>query len=165
LLTDNHPAYRPAVAAHPAASRIEHQVYPNPPRGPKGTPRSAAARARDEALFPVDQLHALWRHSCAHHRRETIAFARRINAAVERAYLTAVWRNFIKGRSERRPDPTTPAMRLGLTDLPWNWHRVLARRLFLTRLPLPQAWRQVYRRDWDDDSAGRFTRHRRKHAA
>jgi hypothetical protein len=165
LLTDNHPAYRPAVARHPAAWRIDHRVYPNPPRGPKGSPRSAAARARDEALFPVDQLHALWRHSCAHHRRETIAFARRINAAVERGYLTAVWRNFVKGRSERKPDRTTPAMRLGLTNEPWSWPRVLARRLFATRADLPESWRLVYRREWDEDAAGRFTRHRRKHAA
>jgi hypothetical protein len=165
LLTDNHPAYRPAVALHPAARRIDHYVYPNPPRGPKGSPRSAAARTRDEALFPVDQLHALWRHSCAHHRRETIAFARRINAAVERGYLTAVWRNFVKGRSERKPDRTTPAMRLSLVEQPWTWPRVLARRLFATRVDLPRAWQRVYRRDWDEDAAGRFTRHRRKHAA
>ena len=123
----------PAVARHPAAARIDHRAYPNPPRGPKGSPRSAAARARDAALFPVDLLHALWRHSCAHHRRETIAFARRINAAVERGYLMAVWRNFVKGRSERKPDRTTPAMRLGLAEQPWNWPRVLARRLFATR--------------------------------
>jgi hypothetical protein len=165
LLTDNHPAYKPAVALHPAARRIDHRAYPNPPRGPKGSPRSAAARARDEALFPVDQLHALWRHSCAHHRRETIAFARRINAAVERGYLTAVWRNFVKGRSERKPDRTTPAMRLGLAEQPWNWPRVLARRLFATRVSLPEAWRRVYQREWDEDGAVRFTRHRRKHAA
>lgn len=165
LLTDDHPAYRPAVALHPAASRIDHRAYPNPPRRPKGSPRSAAARARDRALFPVDQLHALWRHSCAHHRRETIAFARRINAAVERGYLMAVWRNFVKGRSERKPDRTTPAMRLDLAEQPWGWPRVLARRLFATRAPLPDSWRRVYDRQWDEDAAGRFTRHRLKHAA
>jgi hypothetical protein len=39
---------------------------------------------RDRALYPVDQLHALIRHSQAHHRRETIAFGRRVNAVLER---------------------------------------------------------------------------------
>ena len=77
----------------------------------------------------------------------------------------AVWRNFVKGRSERKPDRTTPAMRLGLAEQPWSWRRVLARRLFPTREPLSEAWARVYEREWDEDSAVRFTRHRRKHAA
>jgi hypothetical protein len=113
-------------------------------------------------MFPVDQLHALWRHSCAHHRRETIAFARRVNAATERAFLMMVWRNLVKWRSERRPDRTTPAMRLGLADEPWSWRRVLAKRLFPGRVRVPEAWRKVYRRDWDVGT--RFRRHRLKHA-
>lgn len=165
LLTDNHPAYSPALVAHPAAGRIDHRAYPNPPRGPKGSPRSARARERDRALFPVDQLHLLWRHSAAHHRRETLAFPRRINAAVERAHLLAVWRNFVKGRSERKPDRETPAMRLGLADEPWSWQRVLAQRLFPRRVELPAPWRKVYDRDWDEDRPGyRYTRHRCRHA-
>jgi hypothetical protein len=165
ILTDDHPAYRVAVACHPCASRIAHRIYPNPPRGPKGSPRSPEARARDEAMYPVDQLHALTRHSCAHHRRETIAFSRRINAALERAFLLVVWRNFVKWSSERRPDRTTPAMKLGLADEPWSWTRVFSRRLFSTREQVPKPWKRVYARDWDEDAAGRFTRHRLKHAA
>jgi hypothetical protein len=165
IITDDHPAYRVAVASHPQASRIAHRIYPNPPRGPKGSPRSPEARARDEAMYPVDQLHALIRHSCAHHRRETIAFARRINAALERAFLLVVWRNFVKWSSERKPDRSTPAMKLGLATEPWTWSRVLARRLFPTRERVPRPWTRVYARDWDEDAAGRFTRHRLKHAA
>ena len=69
-------------------------------------------------MFPCDSWHALLRHTCAHHRRETIAFGRRLNALVERLYLTTVWRNFLKGRSERKPDRSTPAMKLGLTRGP-----------------------------------------------
>lgn len=166
LITDAHPCYPPAVAAHPASCRIDHKAYPNPPRGPKGAPRSPRARQRDQALFPVDQLHLLWRHSAAHHRRETLAFCRRINAAVERGYLMAVWRNFVKSRSERKPDRRTPAMRLGLADEPWSWKRVLARRLFPARLRLSESLRKVYFRGWDDDRAGyRYTRHHCRHAA
>jgi len=162
FITDNHPSYGLAVARHPARSRIDHRVFPNPPRGPKGSPRSPEARARDEAMFPVDQLHALMRHSCAHHRRETIAFARRVNAAVERAFLMVVWRNFVKWRSERKPDRSTPAMWVGLADEAWSWSRVLARRLFPGRVLVPEPWKKVYRRDWD--TGARFTRHRLKHA-
>jgi transposase-like protein len=165
LITDDHPVYRSTVARHPDASRIVHRVYPNPKRGPKGAPRSPAAIARDEAMFPADVLHGLLRHTCAHHRRETIAFGRRINATMERAFLTAIWRNFVKGRSERKPDRTTPAMRLGLADRPWSWDRVLARRLFPTRVRVPESWKRIYSRDWDEDAAGPFVRHRLKHAA
>jgi hypothetical protein len=165
LNTDDHPSYRAAISARPDRGRILHRVYRNPKRGPKGSPRSPEARARDRAMFAVDALHALWRHSCAHHRRETIAFCRRINAAMERAFLATVWRNFVKWRSERKPDRTTPAMKLGLVGEQWSWARVFARRLFPTRVRVPEPWKRVYARDWDEDAAGPFVRHRLKHAA
>jgi transposase-like protein len=107
LIADDHPAYRAAVA------RLDV--------------------ARDQALFPADLLHALCRHSLAAHKRQTIAFGRRLNALMERFFVFIAWRNFIKGRSERRPDPETPAMRLGLTQRPWSWRMLLARRLFPAR--------------------------------
>jgi hypothetical protein len=164
LHTDAHPAYAPALASHPLARRTVHRIFPNPKRGPKGSPRSREARIRDEAMFAVDLLHALWRHSQAHHRRETIAFSRRINALVEEAFILVVWRNFVKGRSERRPDRRTPAMLKGLAEEPWTWDRVLAQRLFPGRIALPRSWLKVYRRDWDTDEAGPMTRHRRRFA-
>ena len=111
-------------------------------------------------MFPADALHALLRHTAAHHRRETIAFGRRLNAVMERLFLTAIWRNFVKGRSERRPDPTTPAMRLGLATERWSWRRVLARRLFPKREILPPGWRDLYRRRWITPTLPSNTRHR-----
>jgi hypothetical protein len=99
-------------------------------------------------MFPIDTLHGLLRHSECHHRRETIAFGRRTNAILERLYLASAWRNFVKGVSERKPDPATPAMKLMLATEPWTWERVLARRLFPGRLLLPQSWLEVYRREW-----------------
>jgi hypothetical protein len=113
-------------------------------------------------MFPVDVLHALLRHSLAAHRRETIAFGRRLNALMERMFLAAVWRNFVKGVSERRGDRTTPAMRIGLTDRPWSWGRVLGRRLFPDRESLSEVWRDLYRRDWPTPALPSNTRHRKK---
>jgi hypothetical protein len=110
-------------------------------------------------MWASDLLHTIWRHSSAHHRRETIAFARRVNAAVERGFVFAAWRNFVKGVSERKPDPTTPAMRLGLAVAPWSWARVLAQRLFPSRIVLPPGWIEVYRREWITESIGANTRH------
>ena len=123
LVSDGHKSYRTAIRRHPCTVEIEYHT--NPPRGPKGSPRSECAKARDRAMFPVDLLHGLLRHSLAAHKRETIAFGRRLDAIMERLYLAAVWRNFIKGVSERRNDRTTPAMKVGLTDRPWTWTRLL----------------------------------------
>jgi hypothetical protein len=140
--------YRVAVRSVDLRSRVLLRSYPNPKRGPKGTPRSPEAIERDRAMFPVDQLHQLLRHSCADHKRETIAFGRRLESIVGRAHLLAVWKNFIKSRSERAPDRTTPAMRLGMTDIRWRWERVLSRRLFPEREQVTGSARAIYHKRW-----------------
>ena len=43
----------------PCPERLRLERYPNPPRGPKGSPRSEAARLRDAKLFPADLLHKI----------------------------------------------------------------------------------------------------------
>ena len=146
LVTDGHESYPRALAR--IGRGIKHEVHPNPVRGPKGAPRSLEAKQRDAAMFSSDLLHMILRHSIAHHRRETIAFGRRLNALMERLYLAAIWRNFVKGVSERRQGAETPAIILGLTTERWSWARVLARRLFPDRLPVPRSWMQIYRREW-----------------
>jgi hypothetical protein len=148
LTTDGMTAYLDALGRRRFAGRFDHHAYPNPKRGPKGSPRSAQAIHRDRAMFPVDCLHGLLRHSECHHRRETIAFGRRTNAILERLFLAALWRNFVKKVSERRPEKVTPAMRVGLTTEPWSWPRALARRLFPGRVLLPKSWVELYRRTW-----------------
>jgi hypothetical protein len=148
LNVDGRLDYLAATNASDLKSRVVLRVYPNPKRGPKGTPRSPEARERDRAMFPVDQLHQLLRHSCADHKRETIAFGRRLESILGRAHLLAVWKNFIKCRSERRPDRTTPAMRLGLTETRWRWERILSRRLFFTKERLSESTRALYLKGW-----------------
>ena len=115
-------------------------------------------------MFAVDLLHSLMRHSLAHHRRETIAFCRRLNALLERGFLMAVWRNWVKGRSERKNDRTTPAMRLGLAHEPWDWSRVLVKRLFPWRLRVPAPWMTIYQRELITPEIGANTRHTLKGA-
>ena len=115
-------------------------------------------------MFAVDQFHKLIRHTDAHHRHETIAFNRRLNALMERAFLLAIWRNYVKARSERRPSRETSAMRVGLTSSPWRWSRVLAQRLFPWRIPVPPSWNSVYRRDLITEAVGQNRRHRLRNA-
>jgi len=90
LRCDSHPDYQRAIRGHPERHRIQVHHYPNPLRGPKGSPRSLRAIVRDCAMFPVDLLHKILRHSLAHYRRETIAFTRRINAAMERLFYDRI---------------------------------------------------------------------------
>jgi transposase-like protein len=159
LISDDHPAYRTAVAGKP---QIDHAIYANPPRGPGADPQLAALR--DRAMFPVDLLHKLLRHSQAHHHRETIAFGRRSNAILERMALMAVWRNFVKKVSERKSEEVTPAMRIELTAKRWNWRDVLARRRFPGRVALPEGWDRIYRRGWITPACGRNLAHDLRHA-
>jgi hypothetical protein len=147
-LVDGRVDYRAAMRQRTIQGRVRLSVYPNPKRGPKGSPRTAEAIARDAAMFPVDQLHQLVRHTCSDHKRETISFGRRIESILGRAHLVAVWKNFIKSRSERKPDRTTPAMRLGLTDTRWRWEWVLSRRLFPARVGPSDAALKLYWKRW-----------------
>jgi len=164
LRCDGHADYERAVRKLPSTTPLSIERFPNPPRRRKGTPRSPLARLRDDAMFPVDLLHKILRHSLAHHRRETIAFPRRINAALERLALTAVWRNFVKRRSERRTLSRSPAMWLGLTDERWTWKRVLARRLFFHRTPMAEPWPELYRRGWTTPTLPANAAHDRRNA-
>jgi len=160
VVSDDAPAYH--LAARSMSSAIRRRVYPNPPRGPGSD--WAAARERDREMFPVDLLHKLWRHTQAHHRRKTIAFGRRSNAVMERAFLFIVWRNFVKKVSERKPAKITPAMRLGLVPRPLEWREVFSERLFPGRILLPPGWKKVYCRGWTTPAVGRNTRHDLAHA-
>ena len=81
LITDAHPAYRSTLRKHFDRRWIDHRVFPNPPRW---LSRTAMAARRHRAMFAVDLTHKLLRHTLSHHRRETIAFSRRLNAAMER---------------------------------------------------------------------------------
>jgi len=159
VYTDGHASYKLALRGHPQREKFLHLATPNPQRGPKGSPPSEEARLRDARMFPSDRLHALLRHTAKHHTRETIAFPRRLNAALERGFVHAIWRDFVKGRSERKPDHRAPAMLLGLTEEPWSWARVLGRRLFPSHHPLPASWAKLYRRNWTTPELGTNARH------
>ncbi len=104
---------------------------------------SRAARTPKNPLFPINLLDLLIRHCGANHKRETIAFSKRRQSAAERLAVLLVWRNYVKSFSERKRD-ATPAMRLGLLERPLRVADVLARRLFPSRLRLPERWARYY---------------------
>jgi len=156
IVADDDPAIRRAADALP---HVQLSVYPNPVRGPKGSPRSLEARRRDRAMFPNDQLHRFLRHSEAAHRRETIAFGRSYNGLIERLALFVTWRNLVQARSERHPAEGTTAMRLRLTKAPWGWPQVLAERLHPTRVQADYEVMRHYRRELATPSLPNERRH------
>lgn len=133
LHTDEHPAYPRALRR--LSRRVLHRVT-----------SSRRPRTAGNPLFAVNLADLLIRHSGANHKRETIAFSKRRQGAVERLAIFQVWRNFIKPYSERRGGGT-PAERLGILKRALRVADVLSRRLFVTRLALPQRLMRYYRRE------------------
>jgi hypothetical protein len=97
-------------------------------------------------LFAVNATDLLTRHSSANHKRETIAFSKRRQSAVERHWLFAVWKNYVKPFSEQKRD-ATPAQRLGVLSSRLSVRDVLAERLFPSRIRLPARLQRYYDRD------------------
>ena len=134
LHTDEHADY-PRALRRVRHLAIEHRTI-----------SSRAARTSRNPLFEVNLLDLLVRHCGANHRRETIAFSKRRQAAAERLWWFLVWRNHCKHFSERRRDGT-PAMRVGVQVRPLGIGEVLGERLFRSRSALPARWARYYDRD------------------
>jgi len=131
LHTDEHPAYPRALRRVPHLD-VRHRTI-----------SSRAARTAQNPLFPINLLDLLIRHSGSNHKRETIAASKRRQCAAERMAIFLVWRNYMKWFSERKKT-TSPAMRLGITDRLLGAGEVLDRRLFPTRVDLPERWADYY---------------------
>ena len=133
LHSDDHPAYRRALRRlGTAAERIQHRITSSKER-----------RTRSNPLFPANLADLLLRHGQANHRRETIAYSKRRQAALERLAVFTVWRNCVKRRRENGPRESA-AMWLGLVDRLLDWRTVLRRRLFPAHCELPSPWDSYY---------------------
>ena len=127
------------------------------PRAARARPRPGCATRRcSRSICCTRSCGTRWRRSPPRDDRLRAS----LNAAMERMFVATVWRNLVKRRTERRPDDTTPAMMVGLTDRRWSWRRVLSRRLFYNRIQLPEPWPELYRRDWTTPLLPSNARHR-----
>ncbi len=127
----------------------EHQAYPRAMARlfdrdiVHGQTSSRLARTPENPLFPVNLSDTLIRHCSANHKRETIAFSKRRQSAMYRMAIWAVWRNYMKDRSENRPKGT-PAQSLGVTKRILTLREVLARRRFPSRMRISRWLRECY---------------------
>jgi len=107
------------------------------------TTNSKERRTPKNPLFAINAHHMFMRHSGANHKRETIAFSKRIQGVIYRHAVFQVWRNLVKPASLRRPTET-PAQRLGVTDKRWSITELLAVRRFATRRRLRRRVADYY---------------------
>jgi len=132
LRRDDHPAYPRALAT--LDCDITHCITSSKDR-------------RDErnSLWEVNLLDLMIRHSTAAHKRQTIAWAKRRQASIEKLSIFQVWRNYIKRRREKE-GRVTSAMLVGLANRPWHVQDLLAGRVFYEKTRLSDRWRDYYRR-------------------
>jgi hypothetical protein len=133
VFSDDHPAYKRSIKRMGVV--IDHRITPG-----------SDHRDKNNALWEVNLLDLLIRHSNANHKRETIAWSKRRQASAERLAILLVWRNYMKGRREKVRGSPTPAMERGMTNHPVGTNELLERRIFRTRCELPRRWSDYYDR-------------------
>jgi len=156
LHSDDHPAYPRALRralrtcqSHGIQRRVQHCVT-----------SSKIRRTQRNPLFPVNLADLLLRHANANHRRETIAFSKRRQAAIARAMVFTVWRNTIKSQRENAPGQTA-AMAAGILSHRLSWPEVFSRRRFPAHVALPLTWVDYY---WARVKTLVYGEHQRTHA-
>jgi transposase-like protein len=146
IRSDDHRAYPRAIRA--ICRNVVHRVTSSKQR-----------RDRRNPLWEVNLADLMIRHSTAAHKRETIAWAKRRQASIEKLTIFQVWRNYMKKRREKGP-PETPAMLLGLASHPWRLRDLLSQRLFFEKASLTRRWEAYYRRDVKTAALAVNRRHR-----
>jgi len=131
VYSDDHPAYKRSIQR--VNCEILHLVTPG-----------REHRDKNNNLWEVNLMDLLIRHSCANHKRETIAWSKRRQCSAERLAILLVWRNYMKGRREKERGSPTPAMERGLLSEPLTVEDVLGRRMFPDHAELPPRWLAYY---------------------
>lgn len=132
IRSDDHRAYPRALAA--LDRDLTHRIT-----------SSRQRRDRRNPLWEINVLDLVIRHSTAAHKRETIAWAKRRQASVEKLSIFQVWRNYLKRRREKG-GRVTAAMLLGLARRPWRLRDLLKERIFYEKVGLSRRWQAYYRR-------------------
>ena len=151
VYSDDHKSYPPAIRR--VECEITHHVT-----------SSKARRTRSNPLWEVNLADLLIRHSGSNHKRETIAWSKRRQAAAERLFAFVVWRNFIKGRREKVRGSPTPASARGMDTGVNQVDDIFRERIFRDHVNLPPRWSEYYDRTVETRALGRHRYHNLKYA-
>jgi transposase-like protein len=148
----------------------DHKAYPRSLRDIDADCRhrvtsSRTHRGNRNPLWEINLLDLLIRHGSANHKRETIAWSKRRQASAERLAVFLVWRNYMNGRREKASRSETPAMMRELTARRLTADDILERRIFPTRVKLPERWESYYRRNIETRPMRNQRTHELKYAA
>ena len=146
-----------AIARHFDLSRVtfvsdEHQDYPRALLDagldaiPHKTVSSKAIRDASNPLYAVNTADLWMRHAQSNHKRETIAFSKRRQGGLDRAWVWLVFRNYVYARRIKRRD-APPAVQIGLLDHRLSAEEFFDRRVFDREVSLPPVWRRHIDRD------------------
>ena len=151
VFSDDHPAYKRSIKTMNAM--IDHRITPG-----------SDHRDKNNALWEVNLLDLLIRHSNANHKRETIAWSKRRQSSAERLAVLLVWRNYIKPRREKARGSPTPAMEREMLETPLKIKELLRKRIFRTRCEIPARWSEYYDRTIETRALEKNRRHELKMA-
>jgi len=135
LRSDKHKAYRAAVK-DAGLGEVEHETVDG--SAPRGSP--------DHPLWEINLADLLIRHDSSNQKRETIAFNKRRQSGLEKAWIWATWRNYMRRRFVKRPSPT-PAMLAELAEKPLAFEDIFDERIFDWKVPVAPAWAKQIARD------------------
>ena len=141
--SDNHYAYRQAIASLPKAHKLRHFITP-----------ARHARNFQNRLFAINHLDLLTRQNLTTFKRETISFAKHSIGMIESFTLLMVWKNFLRPLfvKKHKRDPSanveSPAMRVGLAEKVLTFREFFKLRLRPSQVKLSEDWLAfVKRRD------------------
>ena len=151
IRTDEHRAY-PRAFRRVSEVEVVHEAT-----------SSKLARTHHNPLYPVNRMDLMKRHGGANHKRETIAYSKRRQGAMERDLIHTAWWNYMKPVSIKRNDET-PAQRLGVFGRRLGVEELLGVRLFPSRFRLPAVLQRIYDREIRTRRIPNGARHRLRYA-
>ena len=138
-----------------SASRLvsdRHRDYPLAIRDagltslPHETVSGSDQRTAANPLFEINLADMSIRHGQSTQKRETIAFSKRRQGGIERAWLWLIWKNYMAPRRAKRRNGATPAMLANIADRRLGFDDIFGRRILAREVELPAPWaRQVAR--------------------
>jgi len=153
LFTDEHPSYTRALD-NDGATRILIT------RGMlrRTTVSSKAPRTACNPLFAVNYMDRELRKDEAEHVRETTRYARAAHTSMERLSVYLLHHNFFKRYRIKQPvkDEQTHAGAAGVSKAFFKWMQgwLTTQRVFLTKVPAPSPFLQVWLRTYQTPLAG-----------
>lgn len=142
----------------------EHRAYPSAIRDaglgqlPHLRVPGSAQRTAMNPLFEVNLADMSIRHGNSSQKRETIAFNKRRQAGLERAWLWAIWKNYMAPRRVKS-NGASPAMLAGIRDQRLTFDEVFSKRIFPRDVALPDAWGRQAGRRVETPAVGRNRTH------